>query len=54
MTSTAQLVMDQQQQGEEYDNAYSDFGGTAKVVVTIVVCQQCTPLHTYTWVPLSY
>ena len=29
MTSTAQLVMDQQQQGEEYDNAYSDFGGTA-------------------------
>ena len=29
MTSTAQLVMDQQQQGEEYDDAYSDFGGTA-------------------------
>ena len=28
MTSTAQLVMDQQQQGEEYDDAYSDFGGT--------------------------
>ena len=29
MTSTAQLVTDQQQQGEEYDDAYSDFGGTA-------------------------
>ena len=54
MASTAQLVTDQQNKGKNMTMPIVILVVLQQVVVTMVVCQQCTPLHTYMQVPPSY